>query len=240
LITQKIEGVSKFAGRSVTFQVKLWAAANMTIPSIIARQGFGTGGSPSAQVVQDKAVNWGVTTTPRKFSVRIDLPAITGKTMGSNGDDSLQIGLWLPPGVTYTLTMAEAQVEYCDPSSSSDINGAGGAPTTFEYRGEQAELARMNRHYQGGSTRMEIVNTNYFGATHRFVVPMRGIPAITVSDGSGNVGKYASAAGGSNRTNSGGQLAQAPNIADFQTDAIAQTTSEGNWAFILWTADARL
>lgn len=240
LITQKIEGLSKFAGRSVTMQIKLWAAANMTIPSIVLRQGFGSGGSPSAQVVLDKAVTWNVTTTPKKFNVRLDIPSISGKTLGTAGDDSLQVGLWLPPGVTFTLTMTEAQFELCDSSASSDTSGAGGAPTAYEFRGDYVEFGRVARLYQTGSTRMELVNTNYFGTTHRFSTPMSRTPAVGVTDGAGTSGKYTSASGGNGRTPSGGSLAQNASTLGFETDALAQATGEGNWALIGWIADCRL
>jgi len=146
---QKLEGAHKFAGKSVTISMKLWVGSgSITIPRIMTQQYFGTGGSPSAVNVLDTPINWVLTTSAKRFSFRMDIPAVTGKTFGTNGDDSLYVGIWLPTGVTYNMGVMEMQVEECSPRSSSDINGNGGAPTAFEYRGYEEELLRQLRYYE--------------------------------------------------------------------------------------------
>jgi hypothetical protein len=186
LIYQNIESVAKYAGKSVTFQVKLKVASgSITIPSVILGQGFGTGGSPSASVSFDKAVSWVVGTTWKKFSVRLDVPSIAGKTIGTSGNDVLGIGLLFPPGLTYSVTMAEFQVELCSPLASSDINGLGGAPTTFEHRGVQAERARVDRYYQ----RVDQVYTITGGVYNQlaFIARMRAVPAVALTTNAGTI-----------------------------------------------------
>jgi hypothetical protein len=148
-LVQKIEGGNTLSARSATLSVKLYtitAGQTVTIPAAAISQNFGSGGSPSAAVILDKTLNWTVTNTPTRFSCRVDLPSTSGKTFGSNNDDCLSIGLWFPGGV-YSIAGSEFQLEISDPNASDDRNGAGGAPTTFEYRGQQQEFARTTRYY---------------------------------------------------------------------------------------------
>lgn len=150
-IKQNIESVKSLAGRSSTFSLMLvnTGSTAFTIQNIFQRQNFGTGGSPSAAVTIDKTVNWVIPAGGwKRYSVRLDWPSVNGKTLGTNGNDYAQIGLWLPPGVTFSFYTTQWQLEQSNPLSSSDINGAGGEPTAFEYRGRQAELARVDRQYE--------------------------------------------------------------------------------------------
>jgi hypothetical protein len=184
---QNIENSDTFQGQSSTLSMWLWTTAgSVTIGNIVAGQQFGSGGSPSAQVAINKAVNWVVTTTPQRFSVRVDWPATFGKTRGTTANtDSIQVGLFLPPGQTFTLRTTQWQLEASDKSSSGDINGAGGAPTAFEYRGFQAEVARIERFYQTYPGMQIPIYTGGGGSitsasvTHRTV--MRIAPAASAS-----------------------------------------------------------
>jgi hypothetical protein len=140
--TQRLESVLTAAGQSVTFSIGLKASAAMTLTSLFCNQNFGAGGSTT--VVNTKTVNWAIGTTWQRFSVRIDIPSIAGLTVGTLS--LLNIGLILPAGVTFTLDSTQWQVEISSPNSSSDINGAGGAPTNYCHRGYQAEQARVARY----------------------------------------------------------------------------------------------
>lgn len=192
-VTQFVENVDKFNKRSATFSMWLATASGViTIPTIIARQQFGTGGSPSAAVVVDKNVNWVVTTTPRLFSIRLDLPTTSGKTLGTNGDSSLQVGFWFPPGVTGQLYTAQWQLEASPANTSSDLNGFGGAPTPFEYRGEEAEEMRFLRYYRVVRVDYEAYQNGGQNAIigYGFTPGMRAVPTTTLRDSgsSSNVG----------------------------------------------------
>lgn len=196
-LIHRIEGVQTANARSLTLSVHLWVSSgSITIPGLVLSQSFGTGGSPSAPVIFDKAVNWVVTTTPKKFSVRVDVPSIVGKTFGTAANDSLSVGLWLPPGVTFTLVGGELQAELCNPNTSSDINGNGGAPTAFEYRGLGPELARSQRFYEVGTWRLlfNASQTNYWGSgTSTYKVTKRVVPAMSIVTTSNSNGTYQSA-----------------------------------------------
>lgn len=183
---QNVENVRTLQARSATFSCWLinTVGGNITIPSIICRQNFGSGGSPSAQVIADVAVNWVVGSAYQRYSVRLDVPSISGKTLGTNNDHSLQVGLWLPSGVVSHVIPAQWQLERSPPGCSSDLNGNGGLPTPFEYRGPQAEAARVQRYYQ--STSASLVQ-GYVGTAGASVyndfslnTNMRSNPALTI------------------------------------------------------------
>jgi hypothetical protein len=145
VIYQNIENVWTLEGESSTLSMWLWCASGtVQISNICAQQYFGTGGSPSSANAINTAVNWTVTTTPQKFSVRIDWPSISGKTVGTTTATSvIQIGLFLPSGATFVLNTTQWQLEQCSSQAP-----ATGRPTAFEYRGAQAELARAQRYYE--------------------------------------------------------------------------------------------
>lgn len=185
-ICQRIEGVNTLSNHSATLSAKLWTSSgSATIPGIILSQEFGTGGSPSAAVILDKTVNWVITPTPKVFSVRLDFPSINGKTLGTSGNDDILIGLWFPVGSTFGIIGTEFQLERSSPNSSSDINGNGGVPTAFEYRGPQAETARVARYYQFYSSLL-VSGYNVSGSGIFLEFPyntaMRGVPAISFAN----------------------------------------------------------
>lgn len=183
-IGQKVESVQRTAGRSVTLSCKIYASAPLTIPGMYYSQNFGSGGSPSGANTQGKAVTWNVGTIARKFSVRVDVAALpAGVVYGTNNNDYCQFGVFLPSGWTGTLFTTEWQLEYCNANASNDLNGNGGAPTAFEYRGNQAELARVQRFYQVLNTHTAVFNAPGSGyqlnAYKAFHTTMRVMPAIT-------------------------------------------------------------
>lgn len=88
---QKIEGVETLAGKKATLAVLGYTSgANLTLQAGIL-QNFGTGGSPNADTT-------GLATTPLTFTaapsiqyVVFDMPPITGRTLGSNNNDHLNL-----------------------------------------------------------------------------------------------------------------------------------------------------
>jgi hypothetical protein len=102
VIQQRIEGVRSYAGQTIT--VLGWArrssgAGNMAVE---AAQVFGTGGSPSAEVT---GVGQPVTLTGSwaPFAATIAVPSIAGRTLGTNGNDRLDIRFWTSAGSDYSL-----------------------------------------------------------------------------------------------------------------------------------------
>jgi hypothetical protein len=179
-INQRIESVGTLQNRSSTFSVWLWVnAGTQTITNVLARQLFGTGGSPSNPVFIDTAVNWALTTTPQRFSVRVDWPSTIGKTLGTNGDDCLQIGVWFSPTALISYGVAQVQLEQSSPTAP-----AAGSPTPYENRGRQAEIARVQRYFAIVNLPVLLSNgsSSYGGdfKTGYLSVLMRTTPALTL------------------------------------------------------------
>lgn len=147
MIAVLMEGVNTAAGQSVTLSMWLFTfSGTVNVTQAWAIQTFGSGGSPSANINTLVPVNWVVNTVPKRFSVRIDLPSIVGKTLGTAGNDYVLMGLSFPPGLTYTICDVQWQLEVCSPQAP-----AAGLPTAFEYRGLQSELVRIYRYYEASA-----------------------------------------------------------------------------------------
>lgn len=142
LLYRRIENVATTDSAPLTLSVWLWSSAPMTVTQVYSTQNFGAGGTPSASMTTLVPVNWAITTIPQRFSVLVTPPSIIGKAIGTTPGYT-EFGLSLPIGSTFTLNDAQWQLEY-----SSAQSPAAGLPTVFEYRGQQAESARVTRYYQ--------------------------------------------------------------------------------------------
>jgi hypothetical protein len=169
---QRIENVSTFAGRQVTISFYAKAATSFTLPKLTFAQGFGTGGSPSATVFTDFAVSTTIATSFAKYSYTVNIPSISGKTLGSDNNDFLSVIFSLPINTTFTVDIAQVQIE------------PGSVATPFERRPFGTELALCQRYYQeltrvgwrGDATTGEIYAAWYNHST------MRVAPSVAISD----------------------------------------------------------
>lgn len=200
-IGQKLEGVQQYNGQSITVQGTFAAAAAAAlIVGVQATQNFGTGGSPSSSVVTTKTVSWSVGTTEAKFSVRLDVPSISGKTLGTNGNDFLRIDFLLATGATYTLYCSQLQIDVSNSTASGDTAGGGGAPQPFRWRGLAAELQRVFRYAivmsWGPSKNIMsagVTNSTTIAGWTCFGAMMRSVPATSII--AGTVGVNSSVGG---------------------------------------------
>jgi hypothetical protein len=134
ILLQKIEGVRTLAGKNLT--VSFWAKADSSRSiTLQIGQEFGTGGSPSATVYTTGDTD-NLTTSWQKFTCTIAVPSISGKTLGTGGNDCLTWFFILPLNTTMTLDFAQIQVE------------EGSVATAFEQRHIGDELALCQRYFQ--------------------------------------------------------------------------------------------
>ena len=196
-ISQRIEGVRTFAGETITLSA--WVrndGGGMGVNTLTAKviQNFGTGGSPSTAVTTVLGTA-AVTDTWVRLHVHATLPSISGKTIGSNGDDYLQIMFDL--GVqTGEFWLYGVQLEQNT------------TQTALERRPIQQELALCQRYYEktydlsivpGTSTANGSLGNDFMAfADHNgyiaqripFFVHKRATNAtLTIYDNAGNVGK---------------------------------------------------
>lgn len=148
--TQRIEGVDALRG---IITVSFAAAADVAGKSVSVNvlQSFGTGGSPSANVqVGAQKVVLGAALGPR-YSLQFSLPSIAGKTLGTNGDDFLEIEFYLSGGTAYNVPAAAIGQQIGTFYIAQVQAEAGSTPTPFELRPLAAELKLCQRYYEVGN-----------------------------------------------------------------------------------------
>ena len=105
---------------------------------MIARQDFGTGGSPSSDVIQT-AQDVTLTSSWQRFELQITVPSISGKTLGTDGNSYYQLQFTQPSdddsSDAWTLDITGVQLE------------VGQTATPFEHRSFGDELTRCQRYF---------------------------------------------------------------------------------------------
>ncbi len=181
---QLVEGVESLSGGQgiVSFWAKADAAKDIAVDFV---QYFGSGGSPSTNVnVSPTTVS--LTTSWKKFTVPITLPSITGKTLGTDGNDSLRVRFWFDAGSDFdifTNTLGQQSGTF----DISQIQMEQGTITTeFENRSIAEELSLCQRYYEQ-ITDMQVRNSGASSSgiriTWTFAVEKRAVPTTTVSSG---------------------------------------------------------
>ena len=132
---QRIEGVRNFAGQTLT--ISFYARLNSgTFPFVLDLvQNFGTGGSPSPQVTTTVEPDGTLTDQWAKYTYTVAIPGISGKTLGTDGNDYLGLRFTTPVSGVWNVDFAQFQIE------------AGPIATPFEQRPVGMELALCQRYF---------------------------------------------------------------------------------------------
>jgi hypothetical protein len=151
-LAQRIEDVGTLAGSTVTVSFYAYAsAANLEIACSL-QQVFGTGGSPSGAVsiyaYTARKTSSLSTSLYARYEFSFIVPNIATKTRGTNGDDYLNLILWLDAGSTYNTETDTLGNQ----SGTFYITGVqlerSPGPSAFEERFRQTELALCQRYYE--------------------------------------------------------------------------------------------
>lgn len=177
-LRQKIEGVNTLAGRKVTYTAFLRSGVPLTV-NLIARQEFGTGGTPSANVDQTFPV--ALTSLWTKFSFTVDLASTSGKTIGCSGGDALTFLLVWPSssgGATDQIDIAHVSVVEGDATAEAD-------PFSPRHIGQELVLCQRyffrSYDWQGGhAIRYGTAGSLRDGGVLPFPVTMRAAPTTTI------------------------------------------------------------
>jgi hypothetical protein len=185
-VNQKIEDVRTFAGQTATFS--FWAKASTGTPNIgvALQQFFGSGGSPSAEVVTSTAVKT-ITSSWARYSFTISVPSISGKTIGTTANTSY-LGAWIFTSCGTTIS-ALGYPAVGVQNVTIDIWGVqveqGSTATAFQTATGtiQGELAACQRYYEIGYGGFVGYGTNgsQAGSWIQFSVQKRAQPTITVT-----------------------------------------------------------
>lgn len=180
-ITQRNPGVEHFANGSATLSVWLKVASGTLSVTPRFVQSFGTGGSPSSDVVTSNSA-FSVTTTWTKFTTTFTVPSISGKTLGTTANtDYYAIKLDFPTGGAFTASIA--QVQLCEGSAALSF-----MPKSFEdelaacmfYYRKSFEYATAPAQAATQTGALTIQNSSAVsGAWINFNPPMRVAPTFT-------------------------------------------------------------
>jgi hypothetical protein len=209
LIQQRIEDVRTFAGQTATFS--FWAKVSSGTPNIAFEllQNFGSGGSPSTQVTTIGVTTFTLSTSWTRYSVTVNVPSISGKTLGTTANTSfLAVAFWLSGGSDFNARTNSLGLQ----AITLDLWGvqaeAGSVATPFQTATGtlQGELAACQRYYEksydvqtapGTSTDNGQVIWTFIGNTttgtmfgyRAFSVIKRGAPTVTLYDPVGNINR---------------------------------------------------
>jgi hypothetical protein len=182
ILQQPIEDVRTFAGQQITISFYAKADASKTI-AIEFQQIFGAGGTPSSVVTAIGTVKKSLTTSWQKVTHTITVPSISGKTLGTDGNDRFAFSIFFDAGSDFnartdtlghqsgTFDIAQVQVE------------AGPVATPFERRPIGTELALCQRYFQAGFRTFNSYGFTGWGYTSQFTFPvtMRATPTMSQS-----------------------------------------------------------
>jgi hypothetical protein len=192
LIQQRIESVRTFAGQTVT--VSLWAKAGTGTPNIAVylSQNFGTGGSPSSSV-NAITTKQAITTSWARYSFTFSVASISGKTLGTDGNDHISVNLVTSAGSVYATETDSLGIQ----SATIDFWGvqveAGSTATPFQTATGtiQGELAACQRYFfrlDSSSNVFSVFSSGHFNTTTNFraILPfpitMRVTPTFSFSN----------------------------------------------------------
>jgi hypothetical protein len=207
---QQIEDVRTFAGQTIT--LSFWAKSSTSLDMALEiQQNFGSGGTPSDPVYATPE-KISLTTSWVKYTMTRTLGSVSGKTIGTDDNDSLIAVFTFTAGSdndartdtlglqTGTIDIAQVQVE------------KGSEATNFERRHIADELALCHRYYQtlyfplffaigfGRGTGSTTARTHIY----HLQTPMRAVPSGNTST-SGDIAVH--------RVDTGVDVSSAQNVA---------------------------
>lgn len=91
-LAQRIEDVSSVEGEAAILSCSIEGSSSFSVP-VQLRQMFGTGGAPDADVVTVFTSPLSVTPVLQKLTSNIDVPSISGKTLGTDGIEFTHVAL---------------------------------------------------------------------------------------------------------------------------------------------------
>jgi hypothetical protein len=196
-----------------------------------AAQIFGTGGSPSAGVTAISPTTITLTTDWEPFAAVLTIPSISGKTLGTDGKDHLEINFWTSAGSDFNSRTNSLGVQTIgvDLWGIHIKRGTHTADATEAYRAPELgpELARCQRYHEKGAVSFGVYMTSGGFINNSIVLKCtkRDAPSISLS----------------NTVLSSVSGLTVDRVTQEEFRLFAQSTSTGAVAFSAsWVADAEL
>ncbi|HET7713921.1 MAG TPA: hypothetical protein VFK94_06950 [Patescibacteria group bacterium] len=187
-IIHRIESVRTLAGKQVTLSFLAAAGSGTPKLGISIEQYFGTGGTPSATV--DTAIQAiTLSTSWTVYSVTFTVPSISGKTLGTSGNDFLQICFWYSAGTNFAARASSIGIQNATIDFTDVQLEAGSVATAFERLPQQVQLAWCQRYFQRFGPGLGLegwgvgigINTTQVAVAVPLIVEMRAVPTLSES-----------------------------------------------------------
>jgi len=186
LIGHRIEGVASYAGQTITLLGWARRSSGSGNVAVETDQYFGGGGSPSANVrTYQGAIT--LTSSWAPFAVVCSVPSVSGKTLGTDGGDSVGVNFWTSAGSDWNSRTNSLGIQTIgvDLWGIHIKRGVHTADATEAYRAPELglELARCQRYLETGTTSLVAYQLNANGLTNstQFSTAKRGTPTISYS-----------------------------------------------------------
>jgi len=185
-MVQNVESVKTFADSVVT--LSFWAKAD-SVKSIAVNlsQFFGDGGGSGEVFITPSKLS--LTTAWKKYSVNFNLPSISGKTIGTTGNDCVRVGFWFDAGADYnTYTSSLGQQSGTFDIAQVQLE-AGRVASEFESRPYAVESLLCQRYYWKGTpiSEQEVYESAHAGIQYKrvayctFPTTLRKIPVMGIA-----------------------------------------------------------
>lgn len=190
-LNHRIEDVERVGEHTLSFYAKA-DVAGLGV-GVELMQNFGSGGTASPSVQGLLAQKITLTTEWQKFTLPVDLPSISGKTL-DGGDDFLDVMLFVDAGADYAARIGGLGRQTGVFDFARVKLEEGSVATEGGWRNKAEELALVNRYFFSSE------NENYISATGwskpsdnaslypvgNLPVTMRAVPAATALPSSSN------------------------------------------------------
>ncbi len=221
----RIEDVRTLAGKTAT--LTFYARADAAKPmSVEFGQGYGTGGSPSPLDLGIGVQKINLTTSWQRFDVVVNLPGLTGKTLGTDNNSFVLLTLWFDAGSSFNArsgTLGQQSGTF-DITSVSLVEGdVTGESNPFAPRHYQQEQSLCQRYYK----RFDFASI-YYGFPDTTNAASRRYWAIPLTN-SMRIAPTADTSGLTLGSDTVGSLFTSPDMVIFRT---TNTIAEGTGAFI--------
>lgn len=188
IMAQYIEGVRQHAGRVVT--VSFWAKA--TAPKFLSvelEQIFGTGGQTSGSTSGIGAKRFTLTTAWQRFTMTVLVPALAGKSIGTDRNDALKFNFWFDSGANFAARSASVGQQSGEFHIGEIQFETGAVATDVERRPRQVEVALCQRYMlvvraadpYSAFTLGYVPNADAVNLFIPLPVTMRAVPSVTFS-----------------------------------------------------------
>ena len=190
IMQQLVENVTTLSSQTATlsFWAKADSAKNIAVEFY---QSFGTGGTPSTTVNGIGSQLIALTTSWTKYTVTVSIPSVSGKTLGTDGNDLLGLVFWFDAGSSFDARSASLGQQ----SGTFDIaqvqleEGATANPFQNRTLGEELQLCQRYYQYCGTGVATSAVailwlaNPTSARLTYTLSTPLRATPSwVIISD----------------------------------------------------------